>query len=680
MKEIKSENDLIRKKILRTNFNALRNEVTREKRQSKRDYFAAKFEKNKNTVSNIWKCIRSLVNLKPGKKSSIKLMDDNQNVISDSNIIAKIFNDHFSALGAKVQQKIPEVEGNFNSYLYKRSSNGKLAINPDGKTFFLSPTKPEEISKLIDRLDPKKSTGPNGIPVFIIKAFKDFFSFWLSKLINFCFETGEFPDLLKLAKVIPLHKKESVLNFLNYRPISLLSVFSKIYEKAIYTRIYSYLVKNNLIYAKQFGFRGNHSVNHAIISITEHIRSLIDKGEYVCGIFVDLEKAFDTVHHDILCEKIKAYGLRGNINKLLKSYLSNRKQFVSINGHDSDVKDVTCGVPQGSSLGPLLFLIYINDLRMSLSKTSCGHFADDTFIIFHSKKPKTIETIVNTELKEVVKWLRLNKLSLNAAKTELIFFRSYNHPLNYDNISIKMNGLKLTPVDYIKYLGMYIDKFLDWNVHLAELGKKLSRANGIISKLRYNVPLNISLQVYYAIFYSYLNIGCNVWGFTSEKNTKDIQTLQNKCVRIMTFAPFNSNTDQSFIDLGLLKVREVIKMNQLKVVYDFYDKKLPDDLMSLFVLSSNIHSTNQVLNSALNNLIHIPGYDTVTYGKNSIKYHCAKLWNDLFPTGYIQIDVDSKKDSHIHLSKINSIHYFKKVLKKHFLFKYEHDDDEFIYY
>ena len=161
-----------------------------------------------------------------------------------------------------------------------------------------------------------------------------------------------------------------------------------------------------------------------------------------------------TEFYGILCEKIKAYGLRGNINKLLKSYLSNRKQFVSINGKYSDVKDVTCGVPQGSSLGPLLFLIYINDLRMCLSKTSCGHFADDTFILFHSKKPKTIETIVNTELKEVVKWLRLNKLSLNAAKTELIFFRSNKHPLNYDNISIKMNGLKLTPVDYIKYLGI----------------------------------------------------------------------------------------------------------------------------------------------------------------------------------------------------------------------------------
>ena len=242
-----------------------------------------------------------------------------------------------------------------------------------------------------------------------------------------------------------------------------------------------------------------------------------------------------------------------------------------------------------------------------------------------------------------------------------------------------MNGYKLTPVDYIKYLGMYIDIFLNWNVHMKELTKKLSRANGILSKLRYNVPLAMCLQVYYAIFYSYLNIGCNVWGFTSERNINDIQILQNKCVRIMTFAPFDSNVDQSFIDLQLLKVREVIKTNQLKIVYDFFDKKLPDDLMSLFVLSSNIHSTNQLLNSAINNLIHIPSFDTVTYGRNSIKFRCAQLWNEMFPTGYIQVSDDRSKD--VHLSKINSIHYFKKTLKKHFLYKYSAGEaSDFIFY
>ena len=405
-----------------------------------------------------------------------------------------------------------------------------------------------------------------------------------------------------------------------------------------------------MIYSKQFGFRGNHSVNHAIISFTEHIRSLLDKGDYVCGVFVDLEKAFDTVHHDILCEKLKFYGLRGNINKLIKSYLSDRKQFVSINGFDSDVKEVTCGVPQGSSLGPLLFLLYINDLRLCLSETSCGHFADDTFIVFNGKKTKSIETVINFELKKVTKWLRLNKLSLNAAKTEVIFFRSKRHALDYDKISIKMDGLKIAPVDHIKYLGMYIDKFLDWSQHIKELSKKLNRANGILSKLRYNVPPDICLQVYYAIFYSYLIYGCNVWGFTNDENINAIQVLQNKCLRILTFAPYNSNVDQTFIDLKLLKVREIIKIHQLKVVYDFHDKVLPDDLMGLFRLSTNVHSTNQILNSALNNLIHIPRINTVTYGNHSIRYHCAQLWNQMFRSG--SFNIDSNKVNDIILCKV----------------------------
>ena len=182
-----------------------------------------------------------------------------------------------------------------------------------------------------------------------------------------------------------MHKKDSKLDVVNYRPISLLSVFIKIYEKLIYTRIYSYLTKNNLIYSKQFGFRSTYSTNHALISITESIRSLLDQGQFVCGIFVDLEKAFDTVDHKILCEKLFNYGLRGNVNNLIISYLANRKQYVSLNGCVSEINNIDYGVHQGSSLGPLLFLIYFNDFRLCLNETKCGHFADDTFIMFNSK-------------------------------------------------------------------------------------------------------------------------------------------------------------------------------------------------------------------------------------------------------------------------------------------------------
>ena len=387
----------------------------------------------------------------------------------------------------------------------------------------------------------------------------------------------------------------------------------------------------------------------------------------MCGVFVDLEKAFDTVHHEILCDKIKAYGLRGNINDLLKSYLTDRKQYVSVGGFDSDAKNVTCGVPQGSSLGPLLFLLYINDFFLCLSQTSCGHFADDTFIIYNSVKAKTIETVINTELKEVIKWLRLNKLSLNAGKTELIFFHSNRHQLNYDNIYIKFNGVRLKPVDFIKYLGMFIDKYLNWNHHITNLSKQLSRANGILSKLRYNASTDLCLQVYYALFYSYLTYGCNIWGLTSEENISKL-VLQNKCVRIISFAPFNSSTNQIFIDLGLVKVRELISLNQLKLVYDFTQNNLPSDLMSLFSFSSDIHRVPRELKSSVNRLIYIPRVFTTTYGIDSIRYQCATLWNKFFKNGEIKIDDDKKNNKK--LSKIKGKKSFNWILKKHFLHSY----------
>ena len=205
--DIAKENDPVKISSLRNKFKRIRNKITKEKRDSKKLYYASYFEKNKKKSSDIWKGIRSLVNIKPTRASNIKLIEDDK-LISDPTKIANIFNNHFSTIGNRVQQKIPVEQGDFNDYFKKRDSGGKLFINPDGSTFFLSPTAPGEISIIIDNLDATKSTGPNGIPVFLLKSFKDFFSIWLSKLINLSFETGTFPDILKTAKVTPLHKKK----------------------------------------------------------------------------------------------------------------------------------------------------------------------------------------------------------------------------------------------------------------------------------------------------------------------------------------------------------------------------------------------------------------------------------------------------------------------------------------
>ena len=211
--------------------------------------------------------------------------------------------------------------------------------------------------------------------------------------------TGVFPSVLKTAKVVPVFKKDSKLNYSNYRPISLLSNIEKILEKLMYRRLYAFLDYNNIIYDLQFGFRQKYSTSHAFINITENIRKALDDGNIGCGVFVDLQKAFDTVDHQILLAKLNHYGIRGVSNDWFKSCLSNRNQYVSINGYESAIN---CGVPQGSVLGPLLFLLYINELNQAIKFCKVHHFADDTNLLCLSNSIKKLSRLVNADLKHLL--------------------------------------------------------------------------------------------------------------------------------------------------------------------------------------------------------------------------------------------------------------------------------------
>ena len=239
----------------------------------------------------------------------------------------------------------------------------------------------------------------------------------------------------------------------------------------------------------------------------ETIKSFLDNNFFVCGIFIDLKKAFDTVDHKILTDKLLHYGIRGNANEWIKSFLENRKQFVSINGFESELKSVKCGVPQGSTLGPLLFLIYVNDLYQSFKKNIIHHFADDTNLIYASKKIATLENDMNYELKILVEWLFANKLTLNIAKTKLLMFQ---HPhKQIPNFSIKLNKVKLNLSNSVKYLGIVIDNKLSWNQQIRKIATKLNRANGILSKIRHYVSKETCISVYYSLFFHTLSM--EVW-------------------------------------------------------------------------------------------------------------------------------------------------------------------------
>ena len=493
-------------------------------RCSKQNYYSHYFSDNFNNINKVWQGIKSIISAKSKSNTVPTCLEINNVIVTDQTCIANTFNDYFSTIASKIRDKIPNLNKHFSSFLE----------NPVGNTIFLSPTNPEEVFKCISALDLKKSTGPFSIPSKILSLLKNIISVPLSEIINLSFSSGLYPADLKIAKVIPVFKKGSLLNCSNYRPISLLSNINKIFEKLLYFRLYGFLDKNNVLFAQQFGFRKSLSTSQTLLNISQLIMDSLDKGMYGCGVFIDLQKAFDTVDHKILLEKLYHYGIRGNAHDLLKSYLHNRQQFVSINGFESEKTFVKHGVPQGSVLGPLLFLIYINNLHLAIKYSQVHHFADDTNLLHFNNSLKNLSKKVNLDLKFLYSWLVANKISLNAGKTEYIIFKHPRKAMDY-NVKLKINGTKLYPSNQIKYLGVWLDRDLNWHYQINAIALKLKKANGALTKLRHYVPPKTLKLVYYAIFDSHLKYCAQIWGQPTICLVSKISVLQNRAIRLMSF-------------------------------------------------------------------------------------------------------------------------------------------------
>ena len=278
----------------------------------------------------------------------------------------------------------------------------------------------------------------------------------------------------------------------------MLSNVEKILEKLMYTCLSS----NNIIYNLQLGFRQQYSTSRVLVNITENIRKALDGGNIGCGVFVDLQKAFDIVDHQILLAKLNHYGIRGVSNDCFKSYLSNRNRYVSINGFDSGLAAIDCGVRQGSVLGPLLFLLYTNDLNQAIKFCKVHHLTDDTNLLCMSNSIKRLNKLVNADLKHLVDLLNASKISLRVKKTEMVIFKSKQNKFEGD-LKIKLCGKRLYPTESVKYLGVKIDTNLNWEHHVNDLSIKLNRANALLFKMRKYVNLKILRSIYFAIFDSY---------------------------------------------------------------------------------------------------------------------------------------------------------------------------------
>ena len=327
----------------------------------------------------------------------------------------------------------------------------------------------------------------------------------------------------QIARVTPIFKSGDNALLTNYRPISVLPCFSKILERIMYNRLYKFLSENNLLYEKQFGFQANHSTDHAIIQLVDEIHNSFNKKAFTLGVFIDLSKAFDTVNHEILINKLKHYGVRNTSLNWFKSYLSSRKQFITYDHENTTIKNITCGVPQGSILGPLLFLLYVNDLYKASDLLNPIMFADDTNLFYSHSNIDTLFKTVNKELNYINEWFKANKLSLNISKTKYTFF----HPQRKnDEIPLKLpilqiNKTKIDRVECIKFLGVLLDECLTWRKHISCIENKISKNIGILYKSKFLLNQNCLKCIYFSFTHSYLNYANIAWASTHQTKLKN---------------------------------------------------------------------------------------------------------------------------------------------------------------
>ena len=421
----------------------------------------------------------------------------------------------------------------------------------------------------------------------------------------------------------------------NYRPISILSTINKIFEKILHTRLTKYIDDFNILYKYQFGFRKNHSTELALIEIVDQIRMSLNNGNMTCGIFIDLSKAFDTVNHEILTDKLHHYGIRGKTLDLFKSYLGSREQFTSNDKCKSDTRPINCGVPQGSVLGPLFFILFINDLPNCCPLGNFRIFADDTNVFVHGDNIDELINACRNIMISLSSWFLTNKLTLNADKSSFTIFKSPRKSINLPN-SISFLNHKINRVSYIKFLGVTLDENLSFKQHINEVCNKLKNLFHVFYSIRGFLSKENIRTLYYALIYSRIKYGIVVYGQAKASNMKRIQTLQNKLLKVLAGKKYRYSTDKLHNEFDLLKVSDITNQEVLTFVYNFFSNGLPGIFNNYFQTFSENHNYN-TRNASLR-IRKIRRNNE--FGAKSIKNKGSDLWNNL--NNNIKVSLNTK--------------------------------------
>ena len=537
------------------------------KRTSKVLYYTEMCTKHKNNTKHLWKIVNEVVATTNDKTNIIDCLKIDNVKNYNPQEIANTFGDYFATVGKKFAGRIKKSKESISNLIAK--------IDRNDKSLYLRPTSSQEVKRLIMNLPNKTSSGFDNISNILLKEICPHIEMVLAELFNRSMSEGEFPDIMKEAEVVPLFKSKSRLEVTNYRPISLLLTVSKILEKLIYSRTYSFLMETNQLYVSQYGFRANHACDHAISELLGEIVKGQQLGKYTVGIFLDLSKAFDTLEHSVIFSKLEKYGIRGPVLHWFISYLTGRTLSVKcLSGNSSTVKspayNVEYGTPQGSCLGPLIFLIFCNDIHLNMTFSACIQFADDTSLHKSHYNLQYLKFCVEHDMESLQDWFRANKLTLNVQKSVCMLFTPTGKHLT---LELEFEGLVMPQVQSTKLLGVWIDEQLKWHEHVNSVILKLRSKIHMLRKGKNLLSTHARRILYFAQIHSHLTYGLVCWGnMIDNSDLRRLKKMQNACVKLIDRS---KPVEKIYHDHKILTIEKLIRLENAKTWFKFYKSVLP---------------------------------------------------------------------------------------------------------
>ena len=606
----------------------LKNKLNHTKRKHKRAYYKKKLAEFKGDSKNTWKVFKEMLNKQEIKETiEPELMDQDK---------ANRYNNYFATIGTEIKNKLGIIDTVVN---YK-----------EGFTF--SEVSEDTVAKLIDKIRIGVATGADGISARILKDCKEVILPTLTSLVNLSFRTSTFPETMKEATIKCLHKKNSTEEPSNYRPLSILPILSKVFERAAVDQIVTFLETNKLISRNQHAYRKGHSTVTSLSEVTNYIYREMDKGQIVGMASLDLSKAFDSISHSHLLQKLTNIGLGQSTVEWTKSYLSKRTQKTKFSSITSETATVTSGVPQGSILGPILFIIFTNDLITAFKNdTQVVSYADDTQLLETGKTVEEVKEKLEKTIDIAQKWYKNNSLMSNPAKTEVIIFRTKKGKKHNITIKVEENGkvMELKPAECLKILGVHVDECLDFTKQVKHVQGKATAATKNLYRIKDLLPTKYKMILYDGLIASHFNYADIIWGGCTKKNQEKLQTTQNFAMRTILGTDRRSSAKEALEKLRYLNLQNKRQVHEAVFAYKAVNQTHPEEVSKKY---NELMPTGNT-RSATRLVLNYPKHKTTLYERSPL-YRTITTWNKL-PTEIKTTPAESFKKQ-VQKYKINSMY------------------------